>query len=136
MFAVSRYASLVVVRRGSAMVLSWSAFSELEGPGESGMPGLFDGWFGIAFGVVAALAILTTLTIVILSLYRGKRMADRGQNPLTMQEDIAYQAMQSRTFAPDKPLEQRLAELDDLHARGVISDEEHRSARAEALRGR
>jgi uncharacterized membrane protein len=32
-------------------------------------------------------------------------------------------------------LEQRLAELDDLHARGVISDEEHRSARAEALRG-
>ncbi|WP_395819342.1 SHOCT domain-containing protein [Curtobacterium flaccumfaciens] len=118
------------------MVLSWSAFSELEGPGESAMPDLFDGWFGIAFGVVAALAILTTLTIVILSLYRGKRMADRGQNPLTMQEDIAYQAMQSRTFAPDKPLEQRLAELDDLHARGVISDEEHRSARAEALRGR
>ncbi|WIB71088.1 SHOCT domain-containing protein [Curtobacterium sp. MCBD17_026] len=118
------------------MVLNWSAFSELEGPGESGMPDLFDGWFGIAFGVVAALTILTTLTIVILTLYRGKRMADRGQNPLTMQEDIAYQAMQSRTFAPDKPLEQRLAELDDLHARGVISDEEHRSARAEALRGR
>ncbi|WP_416395419.1 MULTISPECIES: SHOCT domain-containing protein [unclassified Curtobacterium] len=30
--------------------------------------------------------------------------------------------------------EQRLAELDDLRARGVISDEEHRAARAEALR--
>jgi cytochrome c-type biogenesis protein CcmH/NrfG len=117
------------------MVLSWSAFGELEGPGGSGMPALFDGWFGIAFGVVAALIILTTLSMVIVTLYRSKRMADRGQNPLTMQEDIAYQAMQSRTFAPDKPLEQRLAELDDLHARGVISDEEHRAARAEALRG-
>ncbi|MDP4332862.1 SHOCT domain-containing protein [Curtobacterium sp. A7_M15] len=33
------------------------------------------------------------------------------------------------------PLEQRLAELDDLHARGVISDDEHRAARAETLRG-
>lgn len=135
MFPVSRYASVVVVRRGSAMVLSGSAFGEIEGPGGPESD-LFDGWFGIAFGVVAALAILTTLTIVLVALYRGKRMADRGQNPLTMQEDIAYQAMQSRTLAPDKPLEQRLAELDDLHARGVISDEEHRSARAEALRGR
>ncbi|MBF4613889.1 SHOCT domain-containing protein [Curtobacterium sp. VKM Ac-1376] len=52
-----------------------------------------------------------------------------------MQEDIAHRALQSRTLAPDRPLEQRLAELDDLHARGVISDEEHRAARAAALGG-
>ncbi|MBT1677438.1 hypothetical protein KK087_14470 [Curtobacterium flaccumfaciens pv. flaccumfaciens] len=30
--------------------------------------------------------------------------------------------------------EQRLLELDELHARGVISDDERRAARAEALR--
>ncbi|MFK4482036.1 SHOCT domain-containing protein [Curtobacterium sp. AB7] len=37
--------------------------------------------------------------------------------------------------APRTLREQRLAELDDLHARGAITDDEHRSARAEALRG-
>ncbi|WIB77820.1 SHOCT domain-containing protein [Curtobacterium sp. MCPF17_002] len=79
---------------------------------------------GIGFVVVIALAI-----------YRGTRMANRGQNPLTLQEDLAYKAMQSNTLAPAQPLEQRLAELDDLHRRGVITDDEHRSARAEALRG-
>lgn len=31
--------------------------------------------------------------------------------------------------------EQRLLELDELHARGVISEDERRVARAEALRG-
>ena len=31
--------------------------------------------------------------------------------------------------------EQRLLELDELHARGVITDDERRAARAEALRG-
>ena len=31
--------------------------------------------------------------------------------------------------------EQRLFELDELHARGVISEDERRAARAEALRG-
>lgn len=37
--------------------------------------------------------------------------------------------------APRTLREQRLAELDDLHARGVITDDERRAARAEALRG-
>jgi len=75
------------------------------------------------------------VTMVVLAVYRGTRMANRGQNPLTLTEDLAFQATQSATLAPVKSLEQRLAELDDLHARGVISDDEHRSARAEALRG-
>lgn len=34
---------------------------------------------------------------------------------------------------PPRPIEERLTELDDLHRRGVISDEEHRAARARAL---
>ena len=83
-------------------------------------------------GVLVVLGVIAT---AVLAVYRGRRMAVRGQNPLTLQEDLAYQAMQSRTLAPERPLEQRLAELDDLHRRGVISDDEHRAARAEALRG-
>ncbi|GGK98952.1 cytochrome c-type biogenesis protein CcmH/NrfG [Curtobacterium luteum] len=98
-------------------------------------PGAGFGAFGVVFGVVAVVIGLGFVAMIVTVAVRSARMAKRGQNPFTLQEDLAYQAMQSRTLAPDKSLEQRLAELDDLHARGVISDEEHRLARAEALRG-
>ena len=92
------------------------------------------GVFGILWGVGAVVIGLGFVAIVVTIIVRSARMTKRGQNPFTVQEDLAYQAMQSRTLAPEKSLEQRLAELDDLHARGVISDDEHRGARAEALR--
>jgi cytochrome c-type biogenesis protein CcmH/NrfG len=91
--------------------------------------------FGALFAVGAVIVVLGIIAVVVLAVYRGTRMAKRGQNPLTLQEDLAFQAGKSATLAPVQTLERRLAELDDLHARGVISDEEHRSARAEALRG-
>ena len=34
---------------------------------------------------------------------------------------------------PARTVEERLAELDDLHERGVISDDEHREARGRIL---
>ncbi|WP_416395422.1 MULTISPECIES: SHOCT domain-containing protein [unclassified Curtobacterium] len=108
-------------------------FGNLLGDGMGGGLGAF-GAFGVLFGVVAAVIGLGFVAIVVTVVLRSARMAKRGQNPFTMQEDLAYQAMQSRTLAPEKSLEQRLAELDDLHARGVISDDEYRAARAEALR--
>lgn len=92
------------------------------------------GVFGILWGVGAVVIGLGFVAIVVTIIVRSARMTKRGQNPFTVQEDLAYQAMQSRTLAPEKSLEQRLAELDDLHARGVISDDEHRAARSEALR--
>ncbi|WP_242090079.1 SHOCT domain-containing protein [Curtobacterium sp. DN_7.5] len=98
-------------------------------------PGAGPGAFGVVFGVIAVVIGLGFVAMIVTVAVRSARMAKRGQNPFTLQEDLAYQAMQSKTLAPDKSLEQRLAELDDLHARGVISDEEHRLARAEALRG-
>ncbi|PZF55564.1 hypothetical protein DEJ23_11685 [Curtobacterium sp. MCSS17_008] len=89
-------------------------------------------WTLVMVGVIAVL--LGIVAIVVVTVLRARRMAARGQNPWTMQEDLAYRAMQSQGLAPTKTLEQRLAELDDLHRRGVISDDEHRGARAEALR--
>jgi cytochrome c-type biogenesis protein CcmH/NrfG len=85
--------------------------------------------------VGGVIVVLGTIAVIVLAVYRSTRMANRGQNPLTLTEDLAFQATQSATLAPVKSLEQRLAELDDLHARGVISDDEHRAARADALRG-
>ncbi|MFJ2977554.1 SHOCT domain-containing protein [Curtobacterium sp. NPDC087082] len=130
-----------------AMLSSPMASGEFEGPdvsqfgsdgsgGFGGFGGLGDfGAFGVLFGVGSAVIGLGFVAIVVTIILRSARMAKRGQNPFTMEEDLAYQAMQSRTLAPEKSLEQRLAELDDLRARGVISDEEHRTARTEALRG-
>jgi hypothetical protein len=43
--------------------------------------------------------------------------------------------MDSELLAPRPSLEARLAELDDLHARGVITADEHAKARAEVLAG-
>lgn len=85
--------------------------------------------------VGGVIVVLGMIAVIVLAVYRSTRMANRGQNPLTLTEDLAFQATQSATLAPGKSLEQRLAELDDLHARGVISDDEHRAARADALRG-
>lgn len=129
-----------------AMLSSPMASVEFEGPdvsqfgsGSDGGFGSFGfgdfGAFGVLFGVGSAVIGLGVVAIVVTIVLRSARMAKRGQNPFTMEEDLAYQAMQSRTLAPEKSLEQRLAELDDLRARGVISDEEHRTARTEALRG-
>ena len=58
-----------------------------------------------------------------------------GHDPLTMQTELAARAMDSGLLAPQKSLEARLAELDDLRARGVITAEEHAKARADALAG-
>lgn len=102
-------------------------FGDLTGDG--------DGAFTALFTVASVVVGLGFVSVIVTVIVRSTRMAKRGQNPFTLQEDLAYQATRSQALAPSKTLEQRLAELDDLRARGVISDEEHRVARAEALRG-
>ena len=49
--------------------------------------------------------------------------------------ELVARAMDSELLAPRPSLEARLAELDDLHARGVITADEHAKARAEVLAG-
>ena len=44
-----------------------------------------------------------------------------------------YQPPGPGPMTPARTVEERLAELDDLHSRGVISDDEHRDARAKIL---
>jgi cytochrome c-type biogenesis protein CcmH/NrfG len=107
------------------------AFEETNGPL---VPAGYDAVWSLVM-VGGVIVVLGTIAVIVLAVYRSTRMANRGQNPLTLTEDLAFQATQSATLAPVKSLEQRLAELDDLHARGVISDDEHRAARADALRG-
>ena len=83
----------------------------------------------IALAFIASVFVFTILGIV-----KGRRtLLDAGINPLTAQAQLAAKLMNSEILAPTQSLEQRLTELDDLHRRGVISSEEHATARAKAL---
>jgi hypothetical protein len=98
--------------------------------------GLLDGiptallvFFVVVFALVVAGFVLTGYVFV-----RNRRaLREVGLDPFTAGAQLTGKLMGSPLLAPAKTLEQRLAELDDLHARGVISDAEHTSGRAAAL---
>lgn len=81
--------------------------------------------------VIAAIVVLMVVLIVV-NLRRAKKL---GVNPLTLQTDLAAKLAKDG-FGGGRPLSERLAEIDRLHADGTLSDEEHASARRAALEGR
>ena len=100
-------------------------------------PGLgdFPPYFLIAFAFVGAF-ILVAFVFAVTSAVRGRKvLRDSGLDPLAAHAQIAARLVQGPLATPAKSLEQRLAELDDLHRRRVISDSEHGAARRAALLG-
>ncbi len=84
----------------------------------------------IAIGVVV---VLVFVLIIGLSVYRSVRMARRGQNPLTLPEDVAYRFSRPGAGRPPASKSQRLDELDALRAADRISEAERAEARARIL---
>ena len=96
---------------------------------------IFGAGFVVFFGLVV-LFIVAVVVVMIVTISRNAAKArELGHDPLTMQTELTARAMDSSLLAPQKSLEARLAELDDLHARGVITAEEHAKARADTLSG-
>lgn len=95
---------------------------------ESGSVGAgFDTAFVVLFAI-AGLLLVAGFAFVGYAMVRSARAARRaGVDPFTSKTQLLAQAVAGQT------LEQRLAELDDLHRRGVISGDEHRAARTKAL---
>ncbi len=86
--------------------------------------------FFVVFGLFA-LVILAGFVFVGYAMVRGARAAKRsGIDPFTPESVLIADALRGKG---DRSIGQRLAELDDLHARGVISSEEHAAARRQAL---
>ena len=96
------------------------------------------------FGLVELLIVVIFVIFVImfvgivlfmaLAAARSKRaLEDGGLDPLAAEAQLAARAANSQLLAPRRSLEERLAELDDLRSRGVISADEHATARAKAL---
>ena len=98
-------------------------------------PGLFG--FPVVFAVVfaaVALFILTMFVLVGISAVRNARALRRaGVDPLAVESTVLLRLMRQQPGG--RTMEQRLAELDDLHRRRVITDAEHASARARLITG-
>ena len=92
-------------------------------------------WFEVAFGVVALLILVGFVLTIALAVRNVRAVRRAGRDPWTLQAEIATQLASSSALAPSRSLEERLAELDDLLARGVISASENAAARAAVLAG-
>jgi hypothetical protein len=102
-------------------------------PDSPGIPG----WF---VGVVIIIALVGVGSAIARARYRQSR----GMDPFFAKEQVEAAIVNSELMRPreehphdagqpHKSIEQRLTELEDLHSRGVISDEELRAARANVL---
>ena len=90
------------------------------------------GWFIALVVIVAVAGVATTI-------WRMSVLRSGGLNPFVAREQLEArlnQSLQERpTEAAERSIERRLAELEDLHERGVISDAELTTARAKIIGG-
>ncbi|MGA6126769.1 MULTISPECIES: SHOCT domain-containing protein [unclassified Microbacterium] len=117
----------------------------------TGMDGMASG-FSAVFGLVLVLGIVGAVFGLVIRARKYRILSDAGIDPLTVDAQIAAKVLRSDALAPaaSEPavatppaaptpavptIEQRLIELDGLRARGIISEEEHREARAAVLKG-
>ena len=92
-------------------------------------------WVPFLLGVPFVLFGIVMFGIVRHTRRNLKVMREAGiDDPMTAGGQIAAR-LATEGFGGGKSTEQRLAELDDLRARGVIDDDEYRTARARVLGG-
>ena len=84
----------------------------------------------LVFIVLFAAAVVVIVATVIRNIGKARRA---GLDPLTMQTDFAARVMNSDLLAAEKPLSQKLGDVDALLANGEITPEEHATARAAIL---
>jgi hypothetical protein len=93
-------------------------------------------WFIALFVIVGIIAIGSAI-------WRFSVLRQGGLNPFVAREQLEARLAQSQLLRPPDPQpsrqepskEQRLAEVDDLFQRGIISAEEHSAGRAKIISG-
>lgn len=110
-------------------------------------PSTGDSFSGLANGMAGVMGVFAFIVVVIVAfgifvaVRKYRVLKDAGIDPLAVDAEIAAKVIKSGALAPasaatpNKTLEERLRELDDLRAREVITEDEYRQARAAALRG-
>lgn len=89
----------------------------------------------IVIAVGAVIVVLGFVAVIVLIVRNARKVSRAGFDPTTLQADLAMRVLDSDMLAPAQGLEARLAELDALRAKGLISGEEHAAARAQVLAG-
>ena len=90
--------------------------------------------FSVFFTVICVFIGLVFVFVVYAGVKNWNAMRAKGINPITAQAEITAR-MATGKIVEGPSVEQKLKEIDDLHARGLISDEEHQEGRKRALGG-
>lgn len=90
--------------------------------------------FPVAMGIIAVLFILVLGFIIFIWVRNYRSVKASGMDPFTLESTVATRIAKSQLLAEQKSVEQKLAELDDLRARGIITNEEFQQARHDTLR--
>ncbi|MFI5426289.1 hypothetical protein [Aeromicrobium sp. UC242_57] len=93
-----------------------------------------DGTFDSMFTLFIVIFVVAAIGAAVVTVMNWKKASDAGVNPFTMETEAMTTLIKSQALAPEKTLEQRLADLDALHAKGTISAAELATARAEVLK--
>ena len=91
--------------------------------------------FPVIFGVVGFLVLAGFIFVVVSIVRNAQKVSASGHDPITLESELAVKVADSQLLTPAKTLEQRLAELDDLHRRGILSDDEYHRGRDAAIAG-
>jgi len=97
-------------------------------PANAGMPG-----FDAAFGLIGAIVVIGIIVAIVLGVRNASKAVEAGQNPLTVEYDLALKALSSDALAAPKPTEEKLAEIERLYAAGTITADEREAARIRIL---
>jgi hypothetical protein len=87
----------------------------------------------IGFAVFAVFFVLVLVLVVTTFVRSRKVLRDSGIDPLAAHAHVAARLAAGPLGTPARSLEQRLAELDDLRHRGLITAEEHEAGRRAAI---
>jgi hypothetical protein len=103
------------------------------GPGMGAPSTGFEGFFALFVVLFVGAAIFS----IVVGIRKYRILHEAGTDPFTADAAVAAKVLKSDMLnnPAQRSVEERLTELDGLLARGVISAEEHREARAAVLRG-
>jgi hypothetical protein len=94
-------------------------------------------WLAGGVFVVVTLFIVAVFAVMVVALVkRGRAVREEGLDPLTGDIQLAGQLSRSQLMAPatvQRPVPERLAEVDELLRSGAITADEHQAQRARIL---